>query len=217
MLIQLMAQMFGPKPVTPTPAGLDIGSMLSQLRNDPQGDANHAYSPGVANAGNPLTNGFFNQSAVSLSPEARQATQGRSAMTQFAQMGQVPGVDPGSLNSLMSNMTPIPTGNQGEPTVDQFSDPFFNRRLQAGGDLQAPDIGTMMQRLMPNPSVPSGPTRKAVPVGSGGAYGQNNAVQLPGSAVMGDGTTNYFPQTGDPRLTTPMGSLLKKKKPAAVR
>lgn len=228
MLMQLMAQMFGPKPVTPTPAGPDIGSMLSQLRNDPQGDANHGYVPGVG--GGPWAGPIhFNSGAEHMSPEALAATQGRSATTQWAQQGQVPSVDPGSLNSLMSNMTPIPTGNQGEPTVNQFSDPFFNRRLQAGGDLQAPDISTMMQRLMPNPHNPSGPTRKAVPVGLGGVYGQNNTPQLPQGAVMGDGTTNYFPQLGDPRYVdqmsvpygeqTPptMNSLLKKKKPVATR
>ena len=33
---------------------------LAALRNDPQGDANKGYVPGVANQYNPFSNGFFN-------------------------------------------------------------------------------------------------------------------------------------------------------------
>lgn len=78
----------------------DLGALLGQLRNDPQGDANHSYMPGMNNASNPFSNGFFQSSASQMTPEARLASQGPSAMNQWGAMGQVGGVDPNVLQGL---------------------------------------------------------------------------------------------------------------------
>lgn len=155
-MMMLLQRLMQPQP-TPQASGPDLGALLAQLRNDPQADQNKAYMPGVQNAANPFDNGFFNQSAASLSPEARQATQGNSAMTQWASRGAVPGVDPGILQSLMATMTPIP-GPMATPQ-ETFSDPFFMRRMELG-----PYQGSMFDGLMQgNPAVSK---KKKGPLGS---------------------------------------------------
>lgn len=111
--------------------GLDIPALLTALRNDPQGDANKGYIPGVDNASSPFSNGFFKDGASNMSPEARVASQGRSATNQWAALGGVPGVDPAKLQNIMGQMQPHPNGlGVGEPSVDQYSDPFFASKLE---------------------------------------------------------------------------------------
>lgn len=85
----------------------------------------------TGNSANPWdANGAFHGGlAAQLYPEARQATQGNSAMTQWAKQGQVPGIDPDELARVQGKMTPQPK-NYGIPSVDQFSDPQFIRRQQ---------------------------------------------------------------------------------------
>lgn len=160
------------------PAGPDLSALLSQIRNDPQGDANRAYVPGHEGPGNPFNNGFFNNSASNLTPEGRMATQGRSAQNQWAQLGQNGGVDPSTLTALMGKMTPIPSGPPLEP-LDQYSDPFAAARID--------HIRHPVPAQMPQPRE----VRRATPVGPGELYGQNNPVTLPPGTVAGDGTTNY--------------------------
>ena len=48
----------------------------------------------------PFDTGFFKSSAAQLTPEARLASQGNNAMNQWAQLGQVDGVDPQKLRGL---------------------------------------------------------------------------------------------------------------------
>lgn len=45
-----------------TPPPVDLGAQLSGVKKaqDPQGQANKGYTPGVNNAYNPFSNGFFN-------------------------------------------------------------------------------------------------------------------------------------------------------------
>lgn len=161
------------------PAGPDLGALLGQIRNDPQGDANRAYMPGRGGAGSPWAGPLtFNSGAEHMSPEALAATQGRSATTQWAQLGANPNVDALGLTALMGKMTPLP-GEGATPSVDQFSDPFFVRRMDK------------MEHPIPF-QIPGAPeVRKATPVGAGGVYGQNNKVTLPEGSVVGDGTTSY--------------------------
>lgn len=115
----------------------------------------------TGNLSNPWdTEGLFHGGfGAQLSPEARQATQGNSAMTQWAGQGQVPSVDPTKLGALQGNMTPQPR-NYGIESVDQFSDPFFIRRqqqnpyssmFQGGG---SPQPGFNMNPQQPQPSGP---------------------------------------------------------------
>lgn len=107
-------------------SGIDIPRLLTALRHDPQGDANKGYVPGVDNQSNPFSNGFFKNSAAQLSPEARQASQGNSAMTQWGLLGQVPGLDAGKLAAA----TPVQAQAPATPSVNQFSDPYFLAHLQ---------------------------------------------------------------------------------------
>lgn len=161
-------------------APVDFASLFSSVRNDPQGDANRAYVPGATSgAGSPFTNGFFNNSAADLSPEARAATQGRSASTQWAQMGQNSNVDPAKLAGLFSQMTPIPHPYE-STEASPVSDPYFAGRMEHmfGPGFQVPQAQT--------PEV-----RRATPVGPGGPYNANTNPQLPPEAVAGDGTTSY--------------------------
>lgn len=106
--------------------GIDIPGLLTALRHDPQGDANKGYVPGVDNQSNPFSTGFFQNSASQLSPEARQASQGGSAMTQWGLLGQVPGLDAGKLAAA----TPVQAQAPATPSVNQFSDPYFLAHLQ---------------------------------------------------------------------------------------
>ena len=64
------------------------------------------------------------------------ATQGRSAMNQWAQLGGVPGVDANVLSALMAQQTSLP-GPQATPNAET-SDPYFQRRMQRMG--VAPEI-----------------------------------------------------------------------------
>ncbi len=128
-MMQMLMQMLAPQQQQ-MPQGPDFGSLLTQMRNDPQGDRNKSYIPGEMNGSNPFSNGFFNFGAKDMTPEARMATQGRSAMNQWAQKGQVPGVDAGGLQSLMGQMTPLPGSTYSSPEQMVFSDPKFLPRIQ---------------------------------------------------------------------------------------
>lgn len=175
--LTLMTKMLGGQQQQ-APTGPDLGALLAQIRNDPQGDANRGYVAGHDGAGNPFSNGFFNDTAAQMSPEARMATQGRSAKNQWAQLGQNPGVEASGLTALMGKMTPIPSGPPPEQ-LDQYADPFAAARID--------HIRHPVPFQMPGqPEV-----RRATPVGPGGVYGQNNSVTLPPGTVAGDGTTNY--------------------------
>lgn len=46
----------------------DFAGLLRESRNDPQGDANKGYIPGVANQYNPFDNGFFNGQSQQVQP-----------------------------------------------------------------------------------------------------------------------------------------------------
>jgi len=84
MLMPILAKMFMQQPQGGGGAApFDFASMFSALRHDPQGDANTGYTPGTKNAFNPFDNGFFKQSAASLTPEQLAASQGSTAMNQF--------------------------------------------------------------------------------------------------------------------------------------
>lgn len=128
--------------------------------------------------GSPFSNGFFNQGAASLTPEARQATQGNTAMTQFARQGQVPGVDA----TKIPPVAPLPSSNP-EPPVDQYSDPFFNYRLEHGwlGSLApmsrqlAGLHGTAQGYATPGAPVASGPQK-----GSAFSFGTQSTSPRPG-------------------------------------
>lgn len=173
-LLALLAKALAPQPQQ------DLSGLLAQLRNDPQGDANKGYIPGVSNASSPFSNGFFNDSAASMSPEGRMATQGRSAMNQWAQQGAVPGVDASALQSLMGQMTPLP-GPQATPS-ESFSDPFFMRRKGIGPYSADNQFDGMFQQ---------GPGMRANPKTGETPYGFLGQSELPPGIVAGDGTTNY--------------------------
>lgn len=141
----------------------------------------------TGNAANPWDSGglFHGGFAAQMSPEARAATQGRSAMTQWAGLGQQPGVDPSKLTGLQSQMTPIPK-NYGIESVDQFSDPQFIRRQQ-----QNP-YSTMFQGTPdPGKDYTNPQVRKAQPMNSPAPFGFNTNPQLPPGVVASDGKTNY--------------------------
>lgn len=169
---------------------------LQGLRNDPQHDRNMDYAPGLPGPSNPFSNGFFNFGAAQMSPEARMATQGGSAMNQWAQLGGVDGVDPGKLQGLMSHMTPTPHPYQSAESVDQFSDPFARRRLE---QMQNPT-----PRPVPMPPRPTGngSLEGMVNPGAKNPFADNNFFSvntnpppLPSGVVASDGTTNYKRRT----------------------
>lgn len=63
-----------------------LGDLLTQLRNDPQGDANKAYIPGQQGPGNPFSNGFFKTADQRKQIETdRLGTPGFSSMTPATQ------------------------------------------------------------------------------------------------------------------------------------
>lgn len=125
-MMALLMKLLAPQPQA-TSGGADMGSLLAQLRNDPVGDRNRNYAAGTDNAANPFANGFFQNSAADMTPEARLASQGRSAANQWGQLGQLPGVDAGKLSALMGHMTPTP-GPMATPDA-MTSDPYFQRRM----------------------------------------------------------------------------------------
>lgn len=108
-------------------SGIDFNALFTAMRHNPQGDHNVGYIPGVNNEHSPFANGFFQNGAAQMSPEAQMATQGRSATNQWAQLGQVPGVDPTKLQNVMGQMTPLP--QQAQPEASTVSDPYFHLNL----------------------------------------------------------------------------------------
>lgn len=132
---------------------------------------------------------FHGGMSAQLSPEARAATQGRSAMTQWAGLGQQPGVDPNKLSQLQSQMTPQPK-NYGIESVDQFSDPFFKRRMQNGW------LGSAAPLSVQSGGNPNNGFNITPPAN---LYNATQKTNLPKGAVMGDGTTNYFPAGQAPK------------------
>lgn len=81
MILQLMTQ-----PQAPQHQGTDLSGLLTQLRNDPQGDANKAYIPGQQGPGNPFSNGFFKTAEQRKQIETdRLGTPGFSSQTPQAQ------------------------------------------------------------------------------------------------------------------------------------
>lgn len=167
-----LGALFAPQQQSP---GIDFAKLFGAMRNDPVHDQNSAYNAGVSGPANPFSNGFFNDTAASMSPEARVASQGRSATNQWAQLGGVPGVDPEKLKNIMGGMTPT-SGPQATPQ-ETFSDPFFMRKQKLGPYTPDNTIGN------PTP-IPANGMTPFGPVGP-------DASLLPPGTIAGDGTTNY--------------------------
>lgn len=182
--------MLGGLLAAPAAPPFDFNALFSAMRNDPVGDANRAYRPGQPSAANPFDSGFFKDSASNMSPEARIASQGRSATNQWAQLGGVPGVDPQKLQDIMGQMTPTP-GPAPDPAAGT-ADPFFMRKWGMGP--YSPDnIGERPAQIPSNGMTPYGP------VGPG-------TSTLPPNAVAGDGMTNY--QRAQPDMAAALKLLL---------
>lgn len=106
-----------PTPAPAAPAGFDILGLLKATDPDPVGTANRLSGlPSTApGSQSPFTTGFFNpeNSAASLTPEARLASQGNNAMNQWAQLGGMTGVDPTALAKMNAGAAAVP--NAGPP------------------------------------------------------------------------------------------------------
>ncbi len=160
LMTALIAALTGTRNSAPTQ---NFGDLFRAARNDPQYDQNRSYVPGGTGASSPFTNGFFNSGAQQMSPEARAASQGRSATTQWAQLGGVPGVDPTKLNDLMGQMTPTP-GPAATPQA-MTSDPFFNRAFP---QMWPEAMQGNFQFPMPQPNAAPG-TKKPLPANPKGS------------------------------------------------
>lgn len=147
--------------------GPDLGALLAQLRNDPQGDQNRAYMPGVNNEANPFSNGFFK-----TADQRHQIEQDRGLSGLVGGVG-IPGrtdaaTNPyafGAISTTPDSITPWQGGVN--PTL-----------RNAGGGLFEGMI---------NPGLPD-----AQKYGDANMFGIHpGQSSLPPGMVAGDGKTNY--------------------------
>lgn len=115
LLQQMLQQRAQPQP-QPQGGGFDIASLLKATEPDPVGRGNRlsglpSYAPGSES---PFNTGFFNpeNSAASLSPAARAASQGNNAMNQWASLG-FGAIPQGQMQSANAAMAAVP--NAGPP------------------------------------------------------------------------------------------------------
>lgn len=129
-LKQLLTALFAPRQAA-APQGNSIQDIVRATDPDPVGTANKlsnlpSSAPGSLS---PFATGFFNpeNSAASMSPEARLASQGRSATNQWAALGANSAIDPAKLQQL--NQAKVAAGmNSGAPPRNDF------------GPVQGPDV-----------------------------------------------------------------------------
>lgn len=189
-MMALLMKLLAPQPQA-TSGGTDMGSLLAQLRNDPVGDRNRNYAAGTDNAANPFANGFFQNSAADMTPEARLASQGRSAANQWGQLGQLPGVDAGKLTALMGQMTPTP-GPAATPDA-MTSDPYFQRRMDRmfgeRTDLPKPAFDMTPDYLQPYLAAPT--LRKGNVAGDGQQQYKRSSVPSRRPGMLGSPKSGF--------------------------
>lgn len=112
------------QPQVQQPNALDI---LQATDPDPVGTANKLSSLPSTSPGsqNPFATGFFNSenSAASMSPEARLASQGNSAMSQWAQLGGMPGVDGSKIKGMLGAKAAVAGGAPPRTDVGEIRGP----------------------------------------------------------------------------------------------
>lgn len=134
---------------------------------------------------------FGDNAASAMTPEARMASQGRSATNQWAQLGGVPNVDPTKLQALMTQRTPTP-GVAPIDSVDQFSDPKFLPRInQQFGFTPRTDLPGTPTRAIPGGFEGMINPQAKNPFSDANTFSVSSKVSLPKGVVAGDGTTNY--------------------------
>lgn len=150
--------------------GLNLGALLTQMRNEPQGDANKGYVPGAmpgdANAQhNPFANGFFQSQNQRIGNES-------------AQLGQY------GITGVQAGLAPI----QHNPNQPSMGQPVQEAPPNFGGGFNPTTRGIPGGfEGMINPNLPDA-QKFADPNFFTAKPGFST---LPPGAVAGDGTTSY--------------------------
>jgi hypothetical protein len=182
MMMQMFQQMMQQQQPQQQQQGPDLGALLAQLRNDPQGDQNKAYMPGVQNQANPFDNGFFK-----TGDQRQQITQDRGLG------GLVGGVGIPSRTDAATNPYAFgPIGQMQEPMVP-FAPGFDPQMLQQMSPFQG-----MIDPMQPDATKFSDQNFFQV---------QPGVSSLPPGAVAGDGKTNYKRKAGAKASGSPLSGF----------
>jgi len=174
--LALLAKMFGGNnQQMPDMAGiikeLNTPSAGEQQRLAYQGSQAPSY---MKNENNPFNSGYFQNQASDMSPEARLASQGGSAMNQWGMLGALPGVDAEKLGAFND-----------QRALASARTPMVPQDRVAGAIAASPSPWQSMESQGYKMKLPDAPPRPATGTPAAGAWmdligAQNTAMAAPG-------------------------------------